>query len=92
VNRLHSEYPGLKVGPIKDIGDLPLAQRTVPRSLAALSAVFLGAKVDKKERRTNWERQLTDEQLLYAATDAWASLVVYERILAVQNTHHPSLR
>ncbi len=52
-----------------------------PKSVRALSAIFLGFRVIKSSQRTNWERRvLTDKQLLYAATDAWACLKVYEEL------------
>lgn len=40
----------------------------------------LGASLYKGPKMTNWERQtLTDEQLLYAATDAWVGLELYRK-------------
>jgi ribonuclease D len=49
-----------------------------PKSLRALAALFLGIRVSKAMQRANWaRRQLSERQLRYAATDAWACLEVH---------------
>jgi len=51
------------------------------KSLRKLSAIVLGRRVSKAQRLSNWEAaSLTDAQLLYAATDAWVSLRIYEQL------------
>lgn len=51
------------------------------KSLRKLSAIILGQRVSKAQRLSNWEAtSLTDKQQLYAATDAWACLRIYERL------------
>ena len=46
-----------------------------------LSALVLGIYVDKKQQLSNWENSpLSREQQLYAATDAWVSYAIYEKI------------
>ena len=46
-----------------------------------LSALVLGIYVDKKQQLSNWEKNpLSKEQQLYAATDAWVSYAIYEKI------------
>lgn len=64
--------------------DLPAAAKAcgcVPRSLRGLTAIFLGFRVSKSAQRSNWEQsRLTARQLAYAATDAWAPLMIYERM------------
>ena len=56
-------------------------------SLQALSCLVLGCRLSKRQQRTNWERRdLTKEQVLYAATDAWVS-----RELALSMVDVPSL-
>ncbi len=53
------------------------------KSLRKLSAIVLGQRVSKAQRLSNWEAQsLTDKQALYAATDAWVCVRIYERLLA----------
>ncbi len=64
--------------------DLPTAAKDcgcVPRSLRGLTAIFLGFRVSKSAQRSNWEQsRLTAKQLEYAATDAWAPLMIYEQM------------
>lgn len=50
-------------------------------SLKKLAAIVLGVKVSKSQRLTNWEApELSDAQLLYAATDAWVCLQIYQKL------------
>lgn len=52
------------------------------KSLRKLSAIVLGQRVSKAQRLSNWEATtLTDKQLIYAATDAWVCIRIYERLL-----------
>ncbi len=47
-------------------------------SLKKLSAIVCGFRISKAQQLTNWESQeLTDQQIVYAATDAWVSLKIY---------------
>jgi len=58
------------------------AFRIESNSLKKLAAIVLGIRVSKSQRLTNWEAQdLTDEQLIYAATDAWVCLEIYNKLL-----------
>lgn len=50
-------------------------------SLQKLYANLLGRKISKSQRLTNWEADvLTERQKVYAATDAWACLRLYDEI------------
>ncbi len=52
------------------------------KSLRKLSAIVLGQRVSKAQRLSNWEATtLTDKQQLYAATDAWVCIRIYETLL-----------
>jgi ribonuclease D len=52
--------------------------------LRALTGIFLGKRLSKASKITNWDRKnLTEAQLLYAATDAVVSLLVYEEIVKI---------
>jgi ribonuclease D len=52
-------------------------EQTGVRNLAAL---FLGARIPKGAKTTNWAaRTLTPEQIAYAATDAWTCRELYPR-------------
>lgn len=49
------------------------------KSLQKIYALLFKKKISKSQRLSNWEADvLTDGQLLYAATDAWACLVIYK--------------
>lgn len=51
------------------------------KSLRKLSALVLGMRVSKAQRLSNWESAtLTDKQQLYASTDAWACIKIYEKL------------
>jgi ribonuclease D len=53
-------------------------------SLAKIAAIVLGRRISKAQRLSNWEAvQLTENQQLYAATDAWACLEIYKRLSEV---------
>ncbi len=50
-------------------------------SLKKMAAIVLGGKVSKRQQRSNWEAQtLSQAQQIYAATDAWASLKIYQKL------------
>lgn len=54
--------------------------------LQKIFAICFGKKISKSQQLTNWENtQLTPEQARYASTDAWATLLIYEDLLA----HNP---
>jgi len=49
--------------------------------LKSLSALVLGYKISKSQQVTNWEApQLTEAQQKYAATDAWVTLKIYNKL------------
>jgi ribonuclease D len=49
--------------------------------LRALTAIFLGQRLSKAAKVTNWERRdLTEAQLKYAAADALVGLQIYHKI------------
>lgn len=51
-------------------------------SLKKLSAIVLGFKISKSQRLTNWDAEiLTEQQLIYGATDAWVSCDIYKKLL-----------
>ncbi len=51
------------------------------KSLRKMSALVLGKKISKAQRLSNWEAiNLTPQQQLYAATDAWSCIKIYNRL------------
>ena len=51
------------------------------KSLQKIYAILFGEKISKSQRLSNWEADvLTEAQQQYAATDAWATLRVYQKL------------
>ena len=51
--------------------------------LQKLFAICFHRKISKAQQLTNWENShLTPEQARYASTDAWATLLIYEDLIA----------
>lgn len=51
------------------------------KSLQKIYAILFGEKISKNQRLSNWEADvLTEAQQQYAATDAWATLRIYQRL------------
>jgi ribonuclease D len=49
--------------------------------LRKLAAMILGFRISKSQQTSNWENEvLTERQQVYAATDAWVCLKIYERL------------
>jgi len=49
--------------------------------LKGMTEEVLGATITKGPKTTNWEaHELTDRQILYAATDAWIGLKIYNKL------------
>jgi ribonuclease D len=58
------------------------------RSLQKLYANFFHRKILKRQQLSNWERDvLDDKQKVYAATDAWACIMLYEELMRLEKTH-----
>ncbi len=53
--------------------------------LQKMYAICFGRKISKSQQLTNWENvQLTPEQARYASTDAWATLRIYNELMATE--------
>lgn len=53
--------------------------------LKKLSGLLLGFRISKAQQTSNWEaEQLTEAQIKYAATDAWVSLEIYNRLVEIE--------
>lgn len=54
-------------------------------SLQKLYANLFGEKISKRQQLSNWDSPvLTEAQKLYAATDAWACVQLYEKLMALE--------
>ncbi len=55
-------------------------------SLKKMAAIVLNVKISKRQQRSDWEAiDLSEAQLIYAATDAWASLLIYQKLKSSQS-------
>jgi len=62
--------------------------RIESNSLRKLAAIVLGIKVSKSQQLSNWEADTLEEgQIIYAATDAWACLEIYETLKKTVNNY-----
>lgn len=51
------------------------------KGLKKLVAIILGFKISKAQQMSNWEAEiLSEQQRIYAATDAWVCLEIYNRL------------
>ena len=65
------------------VGDLGIKDM----SLAKLYANFFHQRISKREQLSNWEASvLNDKQKMYAATDAWACIMIYEEYVRLKET------
>lgn len=66
-----------------DIQKMVVQYGLLDLGLQKLFAICFGRKISKTQQLTNWENtRLTPEQARYASTDAWATLLIYEDLLA----------
>lgn len=57
-------------------------------SLQKIYGLLFGKKISKSQRLSNWETDLfSDAQQLYAATDAWACLKIYTKLMDIKATN-----
>ncbi len=55
------------------------------KSLRKMSALVLGYRISKAQRLSNWEATtFTPQQKIYAATDAWACIEIYNKLQKMQ--------
>ena len=57
------------------------------KSLQKIYGILFGEKISKSQRLSNWEADvLSESQKLYAATDAWACLNIYNKLQELKRT------
>ena len=63
---------------VLDLGKVAQRHRMEQTGLRNLAGIFLGFRVPKGAKTTNWAAQrLSPQQVTYAATDAWACRELY---------------
>ncbi|MBR3880656.1 MAG: 3'-5' exonuclease domain-containing protein 2 [Mailhella sp.] len=76
--RIHEFTPGGVV----DLAALARAKGIQAQGLRTLSANLLGFRISKGAQCSNWEnRELTPQQIKYAATDAWIGRELYFHLI-----------
>src|SRR5439155_23846101 len=67
-----------------DLGAVARGQGIEKSGVRALAALFLGVRIPKGTRTSNWAtRSLSPQQITYAATDAWTCRELYLRFAAL---------
>lgn len=67
---------------VVDIQDIVNDYGIFELSLQKIFAIVFNMKISKTQRLTNWETdKLTDAQQRYAATDAWATLLLHQQLI-----------
>ena len=76
--------PGLFVDLQNLVGEIGIEDL----SLQKIYANIFHQKISKRQQLTNWDADvLNEKQKRYAATDAWACLLLYEEIRRLIETH-----
>lgn len=74
-------YVSFTPGSFVDLQDMVGEYGIVDKSIKKLTAIVLGKKVSKSQQITNWEAYpLSEAQTLYAATDAYVCLKMYNTL------------
>ncbi len=64
-----------------DLSEKTRVSRSISLSLRSLCGMYLGQRLSKGAKVTNWENpNLTDAQARYAANDAFVSLLIFEKM------------
>jgi len=95
---VHDDVRELKeLRPFEENGFFDLGKETRHRGIPTnglrnLAANFLGIRISKGAQRSDWGREnLTEQQVVYAATDAWISREIYLRMQELGIFDHPPL-
>jgi ribonuclease D len=78
LRQLEKTFPGLDAHAVLDLGKVAHGAGLGQTGLRNLAALFLGFRVPKGTKTTNWAAsRLSAQQIGYAATDAWACRELY---------------
>ena len=78
IARINKSKPQSCVDIQKMVGDYGILEL----GLQKIFAIVFNKKISKSQQLTNWENpELTPQQQNYAATDAWATLLIYEELI-----------
>ncbi len=78
-----------KDGRYLDLQDYAASFGIMDKSLQKLYANLFGRRISKNQRLSNWEAvSLSRAQQRYAATDAWACLMIYNRLKELGESHN----
>ena len=87
----HDDLHGLQArrqfnpGTFIDLQDIASEMGIIDQSLQKLFANIFGQKISKGQQLSNWEAEfLTEAQMQYAATDAWACIELYNEMKRMQ--------
>lgn len=84
---LHSlkQRKEFQTGTFIDLQNMAGQMGIVDQSLQKLYANIFGQKISKGQQLSNWEADcLTEPQKLYAATDAWACVMLYKEMMRMK--------
>jgi len=86
LNSLH-KIGDFHTGRFTDIQNLVQQLGIEDLSLQKLYANLFSQKISKRQQLSNWEADiLSDRQKLYAATDAWACIKIYQALVDLMKT------
>lgn len=72
-------------GTFIELQDIASEMGIVDLSLQKLYAIIFGKKISKGQQLSNWEADnLSEAQKLYAATDAWACIRLYQEMMRMK--------
>ena len=92
---LHDDFsmlhqrPEFKIGRFIDLQNIVSEFGIEDLSLQKLYANLFHERITKRQQLSNWEAPiLTEQQKIYAATDAWTCIQLYERLQELHKTHN----
>ena len=68
-----------------DLQKMALQKGIKDIALKKMAAILLGYRISKRQKLTNWEiAEYTPSQQIYAATDAWVSKQIYDKLINIE--------